>query len=382
MLRQGKRNLFRIFSFGLVAILMLGMVLIPAEKTTADPTQVTVTDMNRPDSEKSYFTGPFSSYTYTCSFIMPENGTLELIYTEITGDTMQVIITDSSGKTYSLSNYYFCFAEEGTHEGVYITERHDFYTKLNKGQTYSLTFVSGSATHGISFRLRYASNTATLKNGKAIYGGVIKGRESYYRIAVPKDGCLNVQLKDACKTGLKYRVRLFNVKKQPITSSKEITNTNDFVPFGVKKGTYYLGVTAESKTRVLYKIQATTKALKTRAGTKKANALALKRGKVTENVFYAGKKRSSQKHWYKFTVTKHQKVKLDISVNSLSAITVKVIPANGRGFVKDTFFKGKAKTGYQLFSNGNKGKTLDPGVYYITVCSNSNGCGYYTLTWR
>lgn len=259
MLLQGNRKPVRCLSLVLAAILFLGMVLIPADKTKAEETQVAVADMNKPDTAITYHTGPLG--TYTCSFTMPENGTLELVHTEHGGQNMQVTITDSVGKTYTHSACNWEFAEDEMLEGVYVSEEHKFFTNLTGGQTYTLTFHSESNLQDALFRLRFAANTATLKSGKAIYGGVKKGCKSYYKINVPKNGYLKVQFQYVCCGGLQYQVRLLNAKKQPMRKfSDSITKKSKYTTYGVKKGIYYLEVKTKSASRVLYKIKATDKA--------------------------------------------------------------------------------------------------------------------------
>ena len=380
MLMQAKRKLPRSLSLVLAAILVLGMVLIPTNKTQA-ATKVSVSNYNVPSASQEIHTDTTDG-DKEYQFTMPANGTLEVTYLYPSDEYVAVTLRDGYGNSHYYASSYQTERMQGN---LSVREEHLFYTTLNKGQTYNLTFSKYYQGIEMIFRLRYAPNSATLKSGKLFYGGTKNNTVSYYKIKVPKNGYLHVQFQDGCKASSpSYYIRLLNAKKKPLTHSTEwISNyTSDSTDFGVKKGTYYLAVTGAGSNPV-YTIKATAKAVATKAGAKKAKAVTLKRGKAQKGVVYAKNKKVAAKHWYRFVVTKRKKVVFSISTKTcLGGLRLDIKPAKGYGSYTGYFDSSKPKDAIKLYTTRNANMTLDPGVYYVCVSGYNYGNGYYALKWK
>lgn len=379
MISQTKRSLPKSLSLLLAVVLFLGMVLIPAKTTQAAGAINVPSISNVKTSDKHTVYGGVSD---SFSFTVPATGTLELAYIYANGASTYASVKDQYGAT-----IYADDSSYKTENGLTLADK--FYTKLNKGQTYYLSIDNSYSPYAMQFIMAYAANSGTLPNGKAVYGGTHDNQVSYYKVTASKNGYLNVQFRDATgKSYPSYQVRLLNAKKQGLTHDFErISSYNSYqTTFGVKKGTYYLAVKAPYNP--LYTIKATNTAVKTKAGAKKSKAVTLKKGKTKKGVIYAKNKKTPAKQWYKFKVTKRKKVKLYVNTKTSGGNTIaggiKVTMSAKRsyGTGSQTFYYGSPSGVLKPYTVGNKGKTLDPGVYYVCVSGYNYGNGYYTLKWK
>ena len=382
---QAKRKLPRGLSLLLAAILVLGMVLIPANMTKADQT-VVVGSMNNIDAAKQYSADSYGNTSY--SFVMPVSGALELCFLCASSDGAYASIEDSTGTHISYEASYS--RNRDLKGGVAGTEKRQFYASLEKGKKYTLTINNYSKAYNVVFRLAAAPDSATLTSGKTIYASSRRNHISYYKVKVKKNGYLNVKLGDACgQSSPYYYVKLVNAKKKAVTHDYEsLSNSNKATTtFGVKKGVYYLAVKTSSYCPI-YSIKASVKAVKSKAGAKASKAVALKKGKAKTGVIFAKNKKVAGKHWYKLVVTKQQKVLLQVSTKTseggyYGGLTVSGYYTKGAhtySMGSENFYYSKPKDTILLYTLGKK--TLNPGVYYICISGYNYGNGYYALKWK
>jgi len=156
---------------------------------------------------------------------------------------------------------------------------------INKGTAYYIDQVNpgGKLTSGVPMLGTSFADNRTVK---------------YYKIKVPKTGILKVTVKDASYRYPGYSKVLIK-KKHKVYSAEEhlIKGLGYRTTFGVRKGTYYIGVRSSSE---LYKITATFKRVKTtRAGLSKKEAAPIARGAKVKNILVPG---SNKSRWYKIVI--------------------------------------------------------------------------------
>lgn len=174
------------------------------------------------------------------------------------------------------------------------------------------------------------------------------------------------------------QVQLYNQNKSKYlsslleydTSSTQATNTTEY--YGVKKGsTYYIGIASAGGVKVNVKF---TK-VNDKSGAKKNKALNLKKGKKTVGVIAAG---TTGAHWFKFKVTKPQKISINVTPYLTGAVKLTM---SGAGIQTDSFTVNTNRWGTNSsFSTQGKVRT---GTYYVQVKPAVRNCtGYYKINWK
>ena len=370
---HAKRKLPKSLSLLLAAILVFGMVLIPANKAKADET-VVVENINASSYD---LTAVETGGDHEYPFVMPQNGTLEVTYVYAYHPNA-INICNSAGTI--LSPNSSCSTKVNG-----LTGKQLFYAGLNKGQTYTLKLT---VDYPVLFKLRYASESVDVNSGKTVYASSRPGKVSYFQVKMPKNGYFNVEFGNACsQTNPYYYVQLLNAKKKPISHGFEkISMTNGSTNYGVKKGVYYLGVKTASNSPI-YSIKITKKAVATKAGAKASKAVVLKRGKAKSGVINTANKKVAATHWYKIKLTRQKKVTIYIqNLSSLGGLRVSIIPPKGYLNKLTKVYPNNQTKGTLVLSKttsiSSKSQPLDPGTYYICVSGNKYGSGYYALKWK
>lgn len=143
--------------------------------------------------------------------------------------------------------------------------------------------------------------------------------------------------------------------------------------FGVKKGTtYYLGVVPLCGV----KINAQFVACNDKSGTKKAKSLNLKQKAETQGFVKAG---TTNSHWYKFTVTKRQKISITLKTWMTADLTVRI---TGPG-VQTTEFVTKPDQWWGRARTVGTNGAVTPGTYYVEIKPTTKlSTGKYTIKWK
>lgn len=232
-----------------------------------------------------------------------------------------------------------------------------------------------------------------LKNNKAIFSGFIDSNPLYFEINAPSDGIFNLDISldgeineksDSGKdTGpdifsMPVRLALCDKNKKEISAAG---NWKDFLnveraqkTFGVKKGRYFLKISAYSKqmgTGMLY-LKNKFSALNNKSGSLKSSAKSLKQGaKEIKSLERAGELKAN---WYKFKISKAKKITATVSKKLAQGdLKVTVYDAkNKKVSVKTT----KKKESMTITSKAK----LKKGTYYIKVEKNGKSTnGYYGI---
>lgn len=189
--------------------------------------------------------------------------------------------------------------------------------QMRKGKRYVVHKVSESdKIYGC-----YADCKGTLKSGKMLCAGSVDNNvTSYFKVKVSGNSLIHLELRGELYDTSQYKVKLFNSKKKAITKSwDELDLKNDSWYrsfFGVKKGTYYLGIRPVSNSSdALFDIRATVSKKKLNAGGKtKKKAKKIKVGQKIKQIFYCGKKNH---FWYKVKISKPGIYYIDVIHNKL-----------------------------------------------------------------
>ena len=176
--------------------------------------------------------------------------------------------------------------------------------QMRKGKRYVVRKVSESdKIYGC-----YADCKGTLTSGKKICAGSVDNNvTSYFKVKATGNSVIKLELIGELYDTSQYKVQLFNSKKKAITKSWDVLEMKDgswyITFFGVKKGTYYLGIRpVSSSSDALFEIKATVKNKKlTAAGKSKKKAKKVKFGKAIKGMLYCGKKGHN---WYKVRISK------------------------------------------------------------------------------
>lgn len=259
---------------------------------------------------------------------------------------------------------------------IYRGERKNWKIPLSEGTYYTLKIKGNGSNSDLHFSVTYAPAGGTLTRGVTYYGASPKETYYYYKVTAPKTGYFTVSLTDV-ETGSETYVKLLNSTKKTISSSVRLTSSTRY---GVNKGTYYIAVKSTSK---VYGIKASlTTVTESKAGTTRSKASRIYKGATKKGIITASQS-SKIADWYKFTISKSQKVYLDVTTRI------------GKGQLRIAVYKsGKtANCGARLYDkNYSEGtimpytskytKKLSAGTYYVKIEKKNSGNGYYKIRLR
>lgn len=199
----------------------------------------------------------------------------------------------------------------------------------------------------------------------------------YHKIVVPKTGYLKVNgLAFEDEETTVNNVVLYDSQKKALTKAMSAySNSVRTVYYGVEKGTYYVGVKQEGA----YGIKYSFTSLKDKNISSKKKAAALKKGKTVKGLMVAGEP-GDKADYYKFKVSKRQKVSLVIKPRSTGALKFEILAAGKKGNVFSKQYKFNKKR-----STMNVSKNLEKGTYYLKVSKSKNKkttIGYYSVKWK
>ncbi len=226
---------------------------------------------------------------------------------------------------------------------------------------------------------------------------IVSGQDTVITYVATKDGSLQLTFSNAIKNPQVAQqighawgyVTLCNASGTPLSARLEYDTNSTYTGFysevyGVKKGTTYkIRISAAGGVTVSAKFTAIKNNLNKNSSKKKA--VNLKKKKQVDGVIQSG---TTSTHWYKFKVTKAQKLNIGITPKLTGDLKLTV---TGPGIKKGIFQVNcrYSAGGYNyLGSWGNKrsygtdGK-VRPGTYYIQVKPTSRTCGgSYKINWK
>jgi hypothetical protein len=293
-----------------------------------------------------------------------ESGILQYFYTDAENNYGIDFYSDAEcteSLTYSYSNNFVIIPKAGT-----------YYVKVSN--LYADTSVVNSLA--ISFQL-YSNSNPTLKANQWKATGLMDyTKPVYYKFNVAKTGLVKVDF-EAENTN--SYVALCSSSKKALTDDTTVTGTTGVKVFALTKGTYYIRVTSNA---YWARIKVTQKSISDASGSSKTKASTLKIG-TAKNGYLLLKDKTSSSDWYKFTLTKPQKVNLIVSGNVSSGyinyeLSSPSISGSLSGYLSDV---GDVDTTKLIYQVGKKVYyELPKGTYYIRVYkSSADTCGNYSV---
>ena len=305
-------------------------------------------------------------FGYSQSFTVPSNGVLDFA----------VVIVDIEGT----NTVYF-----GVYKDANLTQEveEDFvtgkgstkerYIAIPSAGTYYLgvksvgTSSSLAAVGVVAGAIFYNGADRTISSGQTIAVGQKKAQTNYFQFKAPYTGYLQTAGDSSASS---YKVTLCNSSKKALSGANYLSYNPTY---GVTKGkTYYIKVVSSVNTKGAYTFKVTSKKITEKSGKKKSKAVTVKKKKTKKGTIQAG---SAQDDWYKFKLTKSQKVKISLTTGSNDALKVIV-------------YKGGKKIGTRTIYRNSKGYVRSlgkwpKGTYYIQMKrANKKSSGYYTLKWQ
>ena len=230
----------------------------------------------------------------------------------------------------------------------------------------------------------------TKSNGIYTYSGVNVNINDniYHKITVPKDGLLTVtgnEIWSSSYYGTSYYsmyVELYNSKMKPLVANKESVSykNEDYVFYGVKKGTYYIKVSGEKN----YLLVAAFEKMPNKGGSSKAKAKTIKAKKYQKGIMPAGEKAKAA-DWYKFKVSKKKVLNLYIEAANNGYFEFYLYGPSYKKGIRIDSLMNKSGSYYSINGRTNKKMKVATGTYYIKVIRSSSSkkaSGAYQIKWK
>lgn len=210
------------------------------------------------------------------------------------------------------------------------------------------------------------------------------GITHYYKFTVKSPGIVDISaagVNGSYYTGI--YVSLCDAKGKALstdyvnaTSSLESSQS---VTFGVNKGTYQIKIETPYK----FVLGAVYQKWPEKSGNTRTKAVALKKGALKKGVVGIGEP-AKKADWYKITLKKAAKIKLEFAAQSNGSLYAMVVPSKGTKIGgTSTMYAWNRKVTSTLSTT--TGKKLPAGTYYIKVyrgTANSSINGAYTLKYK
>lgn len=207
----------------------------------------------------------------------------------------------------------------------------------------------------------------------------------YYKFTVKNPGAVSISamgVNGSYYTGLNITLCTAKGKELSTDYVNAASSYEDLqqVTFGVNKGTYQIKVQTPYK----FVLAATYQKWPDTNGKTRTKAVSLKKKVVKKGVVGIGES-AKKSDWYKITLTKSAKIKLEFAAQSSAYIYAMVIPSKGTKIGGSSTLYAYNRTVSTTLQT-TTGKKLPAGTYYIRVWRGSSGKsstnGIYTLKWK
>ena len=272
-------------------------------------------------------------------------------------------------------------------EGYYGSGASTFY--ISKAGTYYIGIYNKYKTNLVGVECTFSLNMvntagSTIKTGRYGFTNKGKGATNTFTFVPTKTGQLKVRPSRSAKVSLK--------NKSGKVISKITNNTEWVVFFGVKKGvTYQIVIEPNSSSKGRYNILVSNVRKSVSGGTSRKKAQTIKKGSKKTGVLVAGK---STTRWYKITLTKKKKLKLELHVYGCQKTiftlykgksTKALQTIDAVNYYDDMVYDYESEL-YGVTSGaayyGLTTKTLAAGTYYLRVSrGNATSSGTYQFSW-
>ena len=258
------------------------------------------------------------------------------------------------------------------------SEWNDKFVQIDKEGTYYLKVENTESKKTLQFSMKaYFINGAdrNIKSGKTT---LIWQNEYdkwiYSKFTPSKTGYVKVSAKS--NTDKTVYVKILDNKKKDVNNQKYLNKKNPYTYIGVQKGkTYYI---ATKSSNDYYNLQYKITGVKEKSGSKKENAVTIKKEKTIDGIQIANAKKNDN-DWYKIKIEKSKSIKFIVNgkITSDNDLRIQIIPANK----KIKFFNDII-----VVENNKKTVSTDKlyaGTYYIRVYkTNKKASGWYSIKWK
>lgn len=376
----------KLLSIMLTTALVLTTVFAGAQSVFADTStklhakalvseEITAVDMNSDNTAEAFQISYDKTEPQYVTINMPKAGTIVVDLIGYTGGTVKIKSQPTS-------------TSPAIGDPVYLsssaTEK-TLYAPVSKAGKYYLEFSTYSSSQ-TAFSASYAPSSGTITKGKEFYGsgGATPSKSiTYYKVTAPGTGYLNLSFTKSSSGYPSYRVKLANSSKKSIFKDFEYLSSskNYETNIGVSKGTYYIAVKTSD---AAFGMRVTYTSVKENSGTGKSSAKSIYK-KGTKKGIITATQSSTSGDWYKFKITKSQKVsfQIDSLINGGGKYGgLKVVFYQYGRYTQTltrTLYPTSPSLGISLVTSGKS--TLAPGTYYIKVMKNNGGNGQYSIKW-
>ena len=260
---------------------------------------------------------------------------------------------------------------------------------IKKG-TYYLKFPQMQNSYILTLVL-YSSDGGKITSGTTVAAYCDAGMYQYdasipyvnntYTYKAPSTGYLTIDKKNLVNIAASMSVSFYNSKGKKITDFSSDHDISGKVAFPVKKGTSYkikVGVLKDGQQ--FYQMKFGFVSLSEKSGSSKAKARTVKLKKNTKGMIYAEESVKAQ-DWYKFSLSKAQKLKITYSGKSISgSIDIIIYDKNKKKLGTYHVMPMIDNTETKTIKNAKKGSILPKGTYYIKVVKQrKQTAGYYSF---
>ena len=260
---------------------------------------------------------------------------------------------------------------------------------IKKG-TYYLKFPQMQNSYILTLVL-YSSDGGKITSGTTVAAYCDAGMYQYdasipyvnntYTYKAPSTGYLTIDKKNLVNIAASMSVSFYNSKGKKITDFSSDHDISGKVAFPVKKGTSYkikVGVLKDGQQ--FYQMKFGFVSLSEKSGSSKAKAQTVKLKKNTKGMIYAEESVKAQ-DWYKFSLSKAQKLKITYSGKSISgSIDIIIYDKNKKKLGTYHVMPMIDNTETKTIKNAKKGSILPKGTYYIKVVKQrKQTAGYYSF---
>lgn len=380
-----------IFGMALMAMPMSAKAFTPIMIGNEVTNTVAPTDTNNLVLEPKQM----NTYDESISGIAEHNVTLKMGYSEVIVPVEMPykgifkLDTTATGLSKSITVGLYsdpeCKNQVGYSSYLYNTDLADTLkaTIVTKGTYYIKAYYTyGVGESDVSLIVKpyiYSGEDKTLTNKKWTGTSPIDYNQViYHKIVIDKSGYIKVEGMAEGFVNALGNVVLCDSKKTAISDAEYLSsNINENTTyFAVKKGTYYISVKNSSD----YKLKYTFTAVTDKGGASQAKATNIKKGATVKGLVQATDK-TTKYDWYKITLTKKQKISLDIIARANERLTFKIIPAN-----KNTIIFGDniySKENNEEVTKFTSADSFNKGTYYIRVSKSvKSGSGYYAIKFK
>lgn len=349
-----------------------------AAETTNGTDTITAVNVNASGETPDLAALIYSSTADSVKINLPKAGTLSIRVTAT---------ADSYAKLYDADGNPIYGYDTQIPASTSDTDYKYAYFPITAAGTYTLEMTSyDSSEAGAYLDAFYYPKGGTPIKGKEFYGSSPDNKVAYYKVKATGTGYITVEIPHGYNDPATYQVKLFSSSKKALFKKgyESVSSSKGYkTRIGVTKGTYYVGIKTSDP---YYGLNLKFTKVSEKSGSTKGKAVKLSKGKTKKGIITASQSTSSG-DWYKFTLSKAQKVKLDISTLTSQGGNyggLKVSIYSG----KSSYAFGTASFNYSMPNDTlapytyGMGEKLQAGTYYIKVQKYNDGNGYYKIKWQ